>query len=198
MHPKEFKKVSIGTGRLTHLFLKNSKIIIGEKFDDNNLVNNYIENYNCHLLYPGENATNLSSHSLTTTKKNLIFILDGTWPCAKSMLRDSPNLHHLPRVSFSSQQPSLFSIKHQPDQYCLSTIESTKIIIDKLIERGHECAKLKTEGMTNILEKIVKFQIDCANNPELSRYRPGKFKSTQQKKQSKKWQKRSILFKQST
>ena len=34
MHPKEAKKVKMGTGRLTHLYLNNSEIRIGSDFTD--------------------------------------------------------------------------------------------------------------------------------------------------------------------
>ena len=34
MHPKEFKQEKAGTGRLTHLCLKNSEILVGVGFDE--------------------------------------------------------------------------------------------------------------------------------------------------------------------
>ena len=35
MHPMEFKKEKVGTGRFTHLILKNSEIIVDVGFDEN-------------------------------------------------------------------------------------------------------------------------------------------------------------------
>ena len=44
MHPKEAYKQKIGTGRLTHLSLIDSELIIGVDFTENDAVNSYINN----------------------------------------------------------------------------------------------------------------------------------------------------------
>jgi DTW domain-containing protein YfiP len=202
MHPKEAKKQTVGTGRYTSLSLKNCRIIVGENFDDNNEVQNILANksYYPFLLYPGDSAHNISKDKLDSShysgKRPLIFIIDGTWPCAKSMMRDSPSLHKLPRISFDSTIESKFVIKHQPAKYCLSTIESVYVLISELERQGLEKTDGKKEGLLNILEQIVKYQVDCANDPSRASYRKRVegYKKPEERTDSARWEKRMILF----
>ena len=116
MHPKEFQKTKNNTGRFTHLSLKNSEIIIGKSFLDNRRVNELINdaNSNSYVLYPSENSLSLNTKpSLHVKKKNIIFIIDATWSCAKTILRDSPNLEALQKLSFTHTKTSEYQIKLQ-------------------------------------------------------------------------------------
>ncbi|MCO4755653.1 MAG: DTW domain-containing protein, partial [Bacteriovoracaceae bacterium] len=96
-------------------------------------------------------------------KERVFFILDATWPCAKKMIKLSTNLHKLPFVSFENTQKSNFSIKQQPHELCLSTIESVKKVIEDLNELGLE--KTKTQNFLRPFEKMVEYQIECILNP---------------------------------
>lgn len=48
------------------------------------------------------------------------------------MLRLSKNLQNLRKISFEHNKSSQFKIKTQPNQYCLSTIESTLCVLEQL------------------------------------------------------------------
>jgi len=202
MHPKEAKKQTVGTGRYTHLSLTNSRIIVGENFDNNPEVQKILSDKTIQpfLLYPGENAVNVSTEKLNlgtyTGEKPLVFILDGTWPCAKSMMRDSKTLHKIPRISFDSNIESKFVIKHQPAKFCLSTIESVYLLIQALENQGIEESKEKSESLLKMLEEIVKFQVACANDPSKQSYRsrPEGYKKPEERKDSLRWEKRMIVF----
>lgn len=207
MHPKEARKQKVGTGRLTHLILKNSQIIVDENFDDNPHVQKILngDEYEPYLLYPGKNSTNLTTDKFQfkepTKKKPLIFILDGTWPCAKSMMRESRCLHHLPRLSFSHESTSRFVIKHQPAKYCLSTIESVYVLLSHLEALSLEETENKKENLLELLEQLVKFQIKCASDPNLNHYRRDRdcsrpYKDPSERVNSKKWESRLICFEQ--
>ena len=141
MHPKEFRKEKVGTGRMTQLQLENSEIIVGVDFTNNDRVNEILrdETKRSFLLYPGINSFNLSVRKNTETisfmgKTPHIFILDGTWPCARKMLKRSKNLQNLKRVSFDNKITSKFIIKQQPAALCLSTIESIYTVLNLLKE----------------------------------------------------------------
>jgi DTW domain-containing protein YfiP len=123
MHPMEAKKEKLGTGRVSLAMLVNSYLITGVDFTDdievNALINNS-DNY-CMTMYPGERSLNVSEHDVTpinnliAAKKNIIvFLIDGTWPCAKKMMRLSKNIKALPRISFTATHTSIFEIKEQP------------------------------------------------------------------------------------
>ncbi len=110
MHPKEYKKEKNGTGRMTKLQLENSEIIVGVDFTNNNRVNAILakEKSSSFLLYPGKDNFNLSTRKSSETNLFMgnnphIFILDGTWPCARKMLKLSKNLQKLKRVSFDNE-----------------------------------------------------------------------------------------------
>lgn len=203
MHPKEAKKEKVGTGRLSHICLENSKIIVGESFTNNKEVNHLLadENYAPFVLYPGEESLNLSHGSLdgeysASDKKLLVFIIDATWSCAKSMMRESSNLHGLKKISFDVRSLSQFTIKHQPDKYCLCTIESIYYLIEELIKGDIEQASVKHSVLLLALSKLNQFQIDCSNDPSLPSYRRGTYKDPSLRKMSLKWIDRKICFDQ--
>ncbi len=200
MHPKESKKSFLGTGRLSHTALKNSQIIVGVNFDEDPQVQAILNNNSneCILLYPGESSINLSRETLPVTpKQRIIFILDGTWPCAKKMMRKSTSLHDLPRVSFETKKTSEFIIKHQPANYCLSTIESIYVLLSELEEQKLEDTKGKKQTLLQALENLVQFQIKCANDPSLQNFKRFKERADvlpRERVASKKWEKRKVCF----
>ncbi|WP_239710146.1 tRNA-uridine aminocarboxypropyltransferase [Tenacibaculum piscium] len=175
MHPKEYKKEKNGTGRMTNLQLENSEIIVGVDFTNNKRVNEIIskEKNSSFLLYPGEDSLNLSVSepaeiSLFIGDNPHIFILDGTWPCARKMLKLSKNLQKLKRVSFDNKIKSKFSIKQQPAPLCLSTIESVYTVLNLLNQSNLE--QCDTKSFLLPFEKMIAHQIECmldTNNKEL-------------------------------
>lgn len=174
MHPHEFRKVKNGTGRLTHLQLPNSEIIYGIDFTKNEQVNAYINQGGAYLLYPGREAINLSScqrdEKIVLEKMKTIFLLDATWQCAKKMMTLSSNLHRLPKLSFDVKESSRFSIKMQPDKLCLSTIESTQLLLLQLCRLEIEEVHL-SDFLDPFLE-MLKYQEACIKNPDNKVYRP--------------------------
>ncbi len=198
MHPMEAKRQRVGTGRIANLILKNSQIIIGTDFTTDPEVNEIINSpkYHTMLLYPGKNSLNITETpiQIDKNKKLMIFIIDGTWPCAKTMMRDSLNLQKLPRISFKTDNISLFKIKQQPATYCLSTIESIYYLLNGLEKWGNENLQGKQEILPSSLQKIVDFQIKCINDPTLNSYRKGHFIEPSTRKPSVKWEYRKICF----
>ncbi|MEP0214457.1 MAG: tRNA-uridine aminocarboxypropyltransferase [Cellulophaga sp.] len=175
MHPKEYKKEKNGTGLMTSLQLKNSEIIVGVDFTTNARVNEIlnIENSASYLLYPGKDSFNLStrkSAEVSTFMGNTpyIFILDGTWPCARKMLKLSKNLQELKRVSFDNKIKSKFIIKQQPESLCLSTIESVYTVLNLLKQGGLE--ECNTDGFLIPFEKMIAHQLDYMLNPSSKNY----------------------------
>ena len=153
------------------------------------------------LLYPGEGAHNLSRAPLLLDplckKKPLFFVIDGTWPCAKTMMRESSVLHSLPRVSFEISQVSRFSIKQQPLSGCLSTIESIFELFNCLDKWHHETLDGRHYILLETLEKLVQFQIACALDPSKKSYRTERtkgYKDPSMRTYPKKWQERRICF----
>lgn len=146
MHPMEFKKEKVGNRRFSHLILKNSLVFVDIGFDENEAFQKILrdENYETYVLYPGDEVINLSQDSTPEkfgTKKKQFIVIDGTWSCAKKMMKLSTTLHDLPRVSFTSSRESEFKIKHQPLPDCLSTVESIHQVILELNRLGIEASQ---------------------------------------------------------
>jgi DTW domain-containing protein YfiP len=131
MHPKEFRHQKCTTGRLTCLNLANSEIIPGVSFDGDARYRSLTEdpgNYPV-LLYPGEGAMRVRRGELPAIAAGelrlVVFLVDATWHCSRTIIRESPSLMRLPRLAIEPAEPSRFLIKRQPAPWCLSTIEAT-------------------------------------------------------------------------
>ena len=199
MHPKEYKKEKIGTGRMTNLQLENSEIIVGIDFTNNKRVNEILnKEENCpFLLYPGKDNFNLSvrkSSEINSFMGNSphLFLLDGTWSCARKMLRLSKNLQKLKRVSFDNKIKSKFIIKQQPEPLCLSTIESVYTVLNLLNEGGFE--ECDTNGFLIPFEKIIAHQVECFLNPNNKNYPSNTDRQISPKNVYQRNTKRSIIF----
>jgi DTW domain-containing protein YfiP len=171
MHPKEFKKVKNGTGHLTHLSLKNSELFVGIDFTNNGAINEIISTYQSYILYPSKDAINISVKSIDfeknidNTKDMAIFIIDSTWACSLKMIRESKNLQNIKHISFETSRVSQFKIKEQPAEYCLSTIESTLIVLELL--KKWEIESLHKDDLDKFLNpfyKMIDYQIECIEN----------------------------------
>lgn len=201
MHPKEYKKERNGTGRMTQLQLENSEIIVGVDFTHNKRVNELLgnENSNSFLLYPGEETFNLSVEKgpemVSFMGENpVLFILDGTWPCARKMIKLSKNLQALKRVSFDNTIESKFLFKQQPAALCLSTIESVYTVLNLLNQGGLE--QCNTKSLLLPFMKMVDYQVNCMLNPSDQNYRPYTKSEIPVKNHYKKKTQRNVVFEQ--
>ena len=163
MHPKEFKHTKNGTGHFTHLSLPNSQYYVGIDFSQHPQINSLIHNpkNRCYVLYPSDTSILLNSQNIASDNKQIIiFLIDATWPCSRAMLRCSPNLDALPKVSFSHHKVSGFTFKEQPKSYCLSTMESTLCVLELLNKHGQEnISSSQLENFLNPFKKMVKQQV---------------------------------------
>ena len=176
MHPKEFKQEKAGTGRLTHLCLPESAILVGTDFDRHDEVQALLRDpaNEVVLLYPGPTARNLSQGELSPAglggKRLVVLVLDATWACARKMLRLSPTLQALPRIMFTPSAPSRFIIKQQPQAGCLSTLEAVHETLLALEQSGLDAYPDKTQLLA-LFDRMQRHQIDCALDPNRGGYR---------------------------
>lgn len=201
MHPKEYKKEKIGTGLMTKLQLENSEIIVGVDFTNNNRVNEILnkEKSCSFLLYPGKDNFNLSISKSSEINSFMgsspyLFLLDGTWSCARKMLKLSKNLQKLKRVSFDNKIKSKFIIKQQPEALCLSTIESVYTVLNLLKEGDLE--RCDTKGFLIPFEKLIEYQLEYILNPNSKNYRTTAKREISPKNRYKGNPERSFLFEQ--
>lgn len=182
MHPKEFKQEKAATGRLTHLCLPNSEIVMTLECDRHPRVQELLVDETFHpvLLYPGRDAVNLSEVAAdpalaefrrrVADRRLLVFLLDATWSLGRKMLRLSPALQRLPRVMFTPAAPSRYVIKQQPVQGCLSTLEATHELLTTLHRAGLDDYPLPDQ-LLSLFQRMQDFQIQCARDPARGGYR---------------------------
>lgn len=177
MHPKEFKQEKASTGRLTHLALRQSEIVVGVEFDGNARVQALLNDPALYptLLYPGGAARNVSRGELKENdlrgRRLVVFVLDATWSCARKMLKLSPSLQALPRLCFDARTAvSRYVIKQQPQAGCLSTLEATHEMLHALEGAGLDRYSDPNQ-LIAIFHRMQDFQLKCATDPNRRGYR---------------------------
>ncbi len=194
----EFKKEKVGTGRFSHLILKNSEILVDIGFDENPRLREILADpeYETFVLYPGDKTIDLGTDELKQTlkKKAQFIVIDGTWPCAKKMMKLTTILHHVPRVSFTSDRISEFLVKHQPLPGCLSTVESIHQVLLDLNRMELEDTNNCHENLMDVFRYTVSQQIELAKDPARQGYRKKPFREPVDRKISVKWQSRLLFF----
>ncbi len=184
IHPIEMKR-RIATGRMSHLCLQGSRMIVGQDYTLNKEVNEIIADPAVHpmVLYPGVNSLNLTHQSqekrneaFSGAKKPVIFVVDGTWATARKTMHLSQNLKSLPRICFTPPGKSLFRVRKQPGVDCYSTIEAIHHVLELLGDRpGYEAARGEHAQLLHVFNKMVDRQIefvrDAFENPRPGAYR---------------------------
>jgi DTW domain-containing protein YfiP len=126
---------------MTHLCLAGSSLFVGVRFDEHPGVNAILRDPKnlCVVLYPGKDSINIEEKdrqagglAVAEDRRLVVFVIDGTWPCAKKMLERSPRIAVLPRISFTSTKLSEYKIRKQPREYCLSTVEAVHRVLEIL------------------------------------------------------------------
>jgi DTW domain-containing protein YfiP len=136
-HPLEVSQAK-GTGRLLHLNLPASRIIIGETFDQSSLHKLLYTSLDGSprqpvLLYPDTLSMPAISRADSIAPNNMtLVVLDATWKKSRKMLYANPQLQQLPRLLLNETPLSEYRIRkaHRPDQ--LSTYEATCLALAQI------------------------------------------------------------------
>lgn len=168
MHPKEFRRQRTGTGMLSHISLKDSEIIVGLDFAENERFQSLIKDpqYFPLIMFPGEDAWTVKKEGFKESignKKLLVIILDATWFCAKKMIEHNPFFLELPRVSFSGEYRSIFTFKREPKPEYISTIECCYYLIKELQTVDIVDKSIEPEPLMNVFKEMIKFQLTAEN-----------------------------------
>ncbi len=168
MHPKELKRQKTGTGRLASLSLPGSEIIMGVDFTSNDRLNSLLsdDRYYPVVLYPSPTAWTATKEGFKEAlngKTLLVIIIDSTWACSKKMIKLSQNVMSLPKFSFNGSYKSIFTFKHEPKEYCVSTIESCYYLIKELQSTSIVPKSVNPEPLMNVFKKMIEFQLTKEN-----------------------------------
>ena len=139
-HPRE-RNVAIGTARMAHLALPNSRMRVGLDFAfDPEVLAALAHSPATYVLFPGPNA--LPVEQLPRDRALTLIVLDGTWWQARKLLKLNPAIAALPRVAFRPQRPSAYFIRREPADFCVSTIEALAEVLKVLEPEGSRFERL--------------------------------------------------------
>lgn len=173
LHPIERRR-RIATGRMSHLCLKNSELVIGEDFTQQNRINEILadSSYQPVVLYPGRNSLNLTdspkeerSKIFVEGKTPVVFVIDGTWNTARKTMRISQNLNTLPRLCFTPTVKSQFRVRKQPRAECVSTIEA----IHHFVNFFHK--EIGQQNLLDVFNRMIDIQISLKGEENYKRRR---------------------------
>lgn len=148
-HPREVSEAK-GTGRLLHLNLSGSVLIVCETLTDSARATITDPQRQSVLLYPlscastkdlgdqqGDHHNDLAANNVLNmcgTTLRLI-VLDATWRKSRKMLHLNPLLQTLPRLSLQDPPPSRYAIRKAHQAHQLSTLEATCYALHQLGEQ---------------------------------------------------------------
>ena len=129
-HPQEVNHAKNSAG-LLHMSLPQSRVLVGEAFDEATLCKALQSPKYTVLLYPPSDYAGhaapapLEAAQLTDPAQLRLVVLDATWRKSRKMLHLSPWLQGLPRLSLDEATASSYTIRkaHKPGQ--CSTLEAT-------------------------------------------------------------------------
>ncbi|WP_226661772.1 tRNA-uridine aminocarboxypropyltransferase [Microbulbifer aggregans] len=132
-HPLE-QKHPFNTGRMAHLCLDNSELIVAEQLSNDALAQ--LLPPRSALLYPSlswlPEVEQVEPGSPQAGALEQLVVIDATWRKSKKMLHLHPMLQQLPRVSFEGELESNYQVRHSSLENSLSTLESIVLAMQAL------------------------------------------------------------------
>lgn len=144
----------IGTARMATLCLPNAELHVGVRWDSHAALGAALSNAERPpiLLYPGPGARDILTEP--PSGPVTLVVVDGTWSQAKTVVRDNPILHALPRYAFATPEPSHYRIRKEPRAEYVSTIEALMHVLG-VLERAPD----KFRAMLDPLNAMVDAQL---------------------------------------
>ncbi|GFM85024.1 DTW domain-containing protein [Pseudomonas cichorii] len=139
-HPSEVSH-ALNTARLATLGLVNAGLVVGEVFEDLDVLLNQ-PGYQARLLFPGDDAQVLAPYA-DQDLPTLLVVPDGTWRKARKLLHLNPLLAALPRVTLGSAPVSRYRLRKAPGPDALSTLEAITHALQTLEGGDSFCALLQ-------------------------------------------------------
>ncbi len=154
-HPRE-ARLAICSAWLTRISLQDAELHRGVSFEGHPRVRELAAVPGACLLWPGEGST--PAASLRERPPPVLFAVDGTWHQAEKMLRLSPSLAALPRLSVDAGRPSGYQgLRAEPGTVHLSTLEAVALALGDL-----EGDPGRFAPMIGAFHRSVALQIACA------------------------------------
>lgn len=152
-HPLE-QKHPFNTGRMAHLCLDNSELVVAESLSEVELAPLLVPR--SALLYPSLDwlpvVEQVEAGTAQARVLEQLVVIDASWRKSKKMLHLHPGLQRLPRVSFEGELRSNYRVRRSSLPNSLSTLESIVVAMEWL-EPGRGF-----QGMLRPFERMVSLQ----------------------------------------
>lgn len=156
-HPLE-QKHPFNTGRMAHLCLENSELMVAECLSDEELAQ--LLKPGSALLYPSlswlPEVGQVEPGTPQAGALAQLIVIDATWRKSRKMLHLHPALQRLPRVGFEGALASEYRIRHSSLSNSLSTLESITLAMQQL---EPEC---DFQAMLRPFKHMISLQIDVS------------------------------------
>lgn len=155
-HPAEEKR-ALKTAPMLKLGLSEGKCSIyrGKRFPGKNEeLQKILKSTNSLLLYPSVKSIELDQVDVKDDVYNIVLI-DGTWPQAKAIYASNPILHNIKQIKLVSTKISNYTIRTQPVDGCLSTLETAAEVLSYL-----ENNPIYREQLVKPLDVLCNFQLE--------------------------------------
>lgn len=146
-HPMEVTQAK-GSGQLLHLSLQRSQLLVGERFDAQQ-IQAVLAHQRAILLYPSTlsdaslmPATDAPDEWLQDPASLCLVVLDATWRKSRKMLHHNPWLQQLARMALHEPPASRYHIRKARSAHQLSTLEATCAALAQLEGQASLCAPL--------------------------------------------------------
>lgn len=86
------------------------------------------------LVYPADESFQGDTLAISEVDASRYFfvLLDGTWQQTSKMVRQTPALAHLPRLSLNDARSSIYNLRRNQREVGMSTVEAFASIYDQL------------------------------------------------------------------
>jgi DTW domain-containing protein YfiP len=154
MHHRE-RHLTTNTARIAQLCLPDCDVRLrGLTYCPIQLEGVFEENRQSLLLYPSEDATELSKDYVESFKKPLTLVVpDGSWRQASKLYRREEALSAIPRVKIPQGALSEYKLRREPKKYGLATFEAIARAL------GHIEGKQVQEPLEKVFKKMVKLTL---------------------------------------
>jgi DTW domain-containing protein YfiP len=156
-HPRE-ARLAICSAWLTRISLENAELHAGVAFEAHARVRELAAVPGAALLYPGPGS--VDAGDLAGRPPPVLFAIDGTWHQSEKMLRLSPALSALPRVSVDARRPSGYGdLRREPGSVHLSTLEAVALALGAIEQDAPRFAP-----MVAAFQRSVALQLECSRD----------------------------------